>query len=137
MSYSRWVDWIDEAEDDYGAAMDMMRLGRYSKACYLAQQAAEKALKALLIRATGRYAHTHSVVELLSQLRDVGISVGDELLRAGEDLDRHYVPSRYPNAWPAGAPHRHYKEEDARKALESARLVMEFVRRNIRGGQEE
>ncbi|BDR91667.1 HEPN domain-containing protein [Vulcanisaeta souniana] len=36
-SYQRWVDWLDEARDDLDAAIDLMRLGRYSKACYLAQ----------------------------------------------------------------------------------------------------
>ncbi len=43
------------------AAIDLLRLGRYSKACYFAQQAAEKALKALLIKRLNRYEHTHSV----------------------------------------------------------------------------
>ena len=96
-SYQRWVNWLDEAEDDLATAIDLLRLGRYSKACYFAQQAAEKALKALLIRRLNRYEHTHGVRELLEMLRDNGIDVCDELIRVGDELDRYYVPTRYPN----------------------------------------
>ncbi len=62
-------------------ATDLLRLGRFSKACYFAQQAAEKALKALLIKKLNRYVHTHSVRELLEMVREGGISVGEDLLR--------------------------------------------------------
>ncbi len=123
-SYQRWIDWLDEARDDLAAAIDLLRLGRYSKACYFAQQAAEKALKALLIKRLNRYEHTHSVRELLEILRDNGINVGD-------GLDRYYVLTRYPNAWPSGAPHRHYTEEDARRAVDHAGRVVSFVESNL------
>ena len=49
MNKSRGLDWYYEARDDLEAALDLMKLGRYSKACYFSQQCAEKALKALLI----------------------------------------------------------------------------------------
>ena len=130
-SHQRWVDWLDEAEDDLATATDLLRLGRFSKACYFAQQAAEKALKALLIKRLNRYVHTHSVRELLEFVREGGISVGEDLLRVGDMLDRYYVPTRYPNAWPSGAPHRHYTENDAREAIEYASKVMDFVRSNL------
>ncbi|MEZ0318522.1 MAG: HEPN domain-containing protein [Pyrobaculum sp.] len=58
MSWERWRDWLDDAEDDL-AAEALYQLGRYAKACFLAQQAAEKALKALLIKNTvGTREHT-------------------------------------------------------------------------------
>ena len=130
-SHQRWVDWLDEAEDDLATATDLLRLGRFSKACYFAQQAAEKALKALLIKRLNRYVHTHSVRELLEMVREGGINVGEALLRVGDILDRYYVPTRYPNAWPSGAPHRHYTEGDAREAIEYASRVMSFVKSNL------
>lgn len=52
MSWERWADWLQDAEDDLAA--DLARLGRYAKACFHAQQAAEKALKALPIAKAGR-----------------------------------------------------------------------------------
>ena len=130
-SHQRWVDWLDEAEDDLATATDLLRLGRFSKACYFAQQAAEKALKALLIKRLNRYVHTHSVRELLEMVREGGIRVSEDLLRVGDILDRYYVPTRYPNAWPSGAPYRHYTEGDAREAIEYANRVMDFVRSNL------
>ncbi|ADN50937.1 HEPN domain-containing protein [Vulcanisaeta distributa] len=130
-SYQRWVDWLDEARDDLDAAIDLMRLGRYSKACYFAQQAAKKALKALLIKRLNRYEHTYSVRELLEILRNNGVDVGNDLIRIGDELDRYYVPTRYPNAWPSGAPHKHYTEEDARRAVDHASRVVGFVESNL------
>jgi len=129
-SRERYIDWLEEALDDYQAAVDLMRLGRYSKACFFAQQAAEKAVKALAIKRAGAYVDIHSVAELLRRLRGV-VEVPEELVAIGDRLDRYYVPTRYPNAWPWGAPHKHYTEEDARVAIEYAGRVLEFVKREI------
>lgn len=130
MSYSRYRDWYDEALDDLAAAEDLYRLGRYSKACFFAHQAGEKALKALMIKRMGRYDPIHSVAELLRRLGEA-VEVPPGLVEKGEKLDRHYIPSRYPNAWPYGAPHKHYRREDAEEALAYAREVVGFVRREI------
>jgi len=131
-SYERYRDWWEEALDDYEAAELLAKLGKYSKACFFAQQASEKALKALMIKRAKTYTGIHSVAELLRMLRRV-LDVPGELVKAGEKLDRYYVPTRYPNAWPYGAPHKHYTEEDAREALEYARRILEFVKEKIEG----
>ena len=133
MSMRRYVDWLREAEDDLAAAEDLLRLGRYSKACFFAQQAAEKALKALLMKRAGLFARTHSVVELLRLAREHGIPVPEGLGRAAERLDRFYVPTRYPSVWPSGAPFEHYDEGDAREAIGHAREVLAFARAEIEG----
>jgi len=127
MSYERYRDWLDEAEDDFSSAEIMLREGKYSKACFFSQQAAEKALKALHIAKYRRYEETHSVSELLRRAE-----APDELVRAGDHLDRYYIPTRYPNVWPSGAPFRHYGEEDAKDALDTSRRVMDFVKKQIR-----
>lgn len=132
MAVRRYVDWLSEAEDDLSAARDLLRLKRYSKACFFAQQAAEKALKALLMYRAGVFETTHSVVRLLEVSSDHGIEVPDELFRTAEELDRLYIPTRYPNAWPYGPPHVHYDEEDARRAVENAGAVFRFVGEQIK-----
>jgi len=126
----RYLDWLDEAADDYEAARLLYAAGKYSKACFFSHQACEKAVKALMIRRLGRYDPVHSVAELLRRLRPA-VSVPEDLVRKGELLDRYYVPTRYPNAWPAGAPHRHYVREDAEEALRLAEEVLRFVEREI------
>ncbi len=130
-SLARYRDWLSEALDDYAAAEDLARLGRYSKACFFAHQAAEKALKALMMKRLRAYTTIHSVVELLRRLERGGLAVPRDLYRSAEHLDRLYIPTRYPNAWPWGAPHEHYGEEDAREALRHARRVLEYVEREI------
>jgi predicted nucleotidyltransferase len=48
-------------------------------------------------------------------------------MEAGKSLDRHYIPTRYPNSHPSGAPGDLYTERDARPALADAKLVLEHV----------
>ena len=132
MSWERWVDWLDEAEDDLASAKELYRAGRYAKACFLAQQAAEKALKALLIRRAGVYERTHSVAALLERARQLA-DVTQDLVDAAELLDRYYVPSRYPNAWPSGSPSKRLREPDARSAIEAAEKILGWVRENLGG----
>ncbi|RLF24945.1 MAG: DNA-binding protein [Thermoprotei archaeon] len=130
MSYERYRDWLDEALDDYATAEDLMKLGRYSKVCFFCHQASEKIVKALMIKKIGRYEVLHSVAELLRRLKGY-LNVSEDLIRRADMLDRFYIPTRYPNAWPSGAPYRHYTKEDARMALEHAREVIEFAKREI------
>ena len=97
-------------------------------ACFKAHQAAEYAVKGLL-RALGRPSVGHSVFRLLQELEKLGFEVGEEVLRAGRVLDRHYLAPRYPNQWVEGAPMDYYDEEDARDALKRAANVVEVVER--------
>lgn len=126
MSYERWRDWFEEARDDFISAEILLKEGRYSKVCFLSQQAAEKAIKALLIFKFKKFETIHSVVELLKR-----VGASEELIKLGIELDRHYITSRYPNAWPLGAPSKMYREEDAVSAVNAARRIIEYVEREI------
>jgi HEPN domain-containing protein len=116
-------DWLRQAELDLQAATDARDHGHYEWACFLAQQAGEKAVKSAHER-TGAEAWGHSVAALLDELD----GVPSEALEAGKSLDRHYIPTRYPNAHPSGAPGDLYTERDARLALGDAKLVLDHVR---------
>ena len=130
MSYERYRDWLEEALDDYFTAQDLYNLKRYSKAAFFSHQACEKALKALLIKRLKRYNPVHSVLKLMEEAKRV-VDVPDELMRRAQYLDRFFIPTRYPNAWPSGPPHKHYTQEDAERALEYAREILEFAKREI------
>lgn len=69
----------------------------------------------------------HSVTELLGYVRDVE-RVGEDLYVAGRELDRHYIPSRYPNAFESGYPGMYYDEPTAMRALESGKKIIDWVR---------
>uniref|UniRef100_A0A7J3X7F5 HEPN domain-containing protein n=1 Tax=Thermofilum pendens TaxID=2269 RepID=A0A7J3X7F5_THEPE len=132
MSYGRYVDWLEEALDDLEAARKLFEHGMWSKVCFFSHQAAEKALKALCIKKLGRYVHTHSVARLLEELGGV-VNLPLELAERAGRLDRHYIPTRYPNAWPELPPHKHYSRRDAEEALSTAAEVVELARREAEG----
>ncbi len=43
-------------------------------------------------------------------------------------LDNFYVPSRYPNGHPEGAPFEHYGPRQSQEAIDDARSIIEFAR---------
>jgi HEPN domain-containing protein len=119
-------DWFRQAELDLATARDAHRAGHHEWACFAAQQAAEKAVKALH-EAAGTEAWGHSVVELLRGLSNVP----DDIIDAGKALDKHYIPARYPNSHPAGAPGDLYTPAEAERALQDAERLLDYVRRRL------
>jgi HEPN domain-containing protein len=71
--------------------------------CFASQQAAEKAVKSLHLY-LGREAG-HVVAKLLVELPEA-TRVPKGLIEQGRVLDNFYIPSRYPNSRPEGAPLR-------------------------------
>ncbi len=122
----RPADWLRQADLDLSAAEDADRSRHYEWACFLAQQSAEKAVKAVH-ESFGTEAWGHSVVGLLAELDGVPEAVID----AAKGLDKHYIPARYPNSHPGGAPGDLYTPRDAEQALGDARTVMEHVRSRL------
>jgi HEPN domain-containing protein len=48
-----------------------------------------------------------------------------------EFLDKFYVPTRYPDALPGSLPEGLPNKEDAEKAVESAKEVVDFVKKAL------
>jgi len=63
--------------------------------CYDAQQAAEKAIKALLIHLRVRYPYTHDLAQLLTLIEQSGQSVPGDIKRSAA-LSDYAVETRYP-----------------------------------------
>ncbi len=61
--------WLAQARSDLAFAEVGVREGYYAQACFMCQQTAEKALKALHYLGGARLVFGHSVVELLEPLR--------------------------------------------------------------------
>lgn len=102
--------WLSEAKWDLETALILHRNQRFNAACFYAHQSAEKAMKALLY-SVNEAPWGHSVRVLLerySQKR--GESIPEEIMSMARDLDRHYIPSRYPNAHPSGTAYGAYDE---------------------------
>jgi len=96
--------------------------------CFLAEQAAQLAVKALL-HGLGRGPWGHDLVGLGADLEEAGLELPeaarDGLLRLG----RHYMPARYPDAHPAGSPGGHYAAADARQAIQDSTAVLALIDR--------
>ena len=54
-----------------------------------------------------------------------------DLVEKGRVLDNFYIPSRYPNSHPEGAPFEHYGPLQSDEALRYAREIIEFIRSHM------
>ncbi len=103
---NRAQDWLKQAERDLEVAEGARRAGWHEWACFAAQQAAEKAVKALHLH-WGQEAWGHVVARLLRELPDE-IDVPEELVERAHVLDGYYIPAR------EGAPFEHFGAQGLR-----------------------
>jgi len=122
---SRARDWFNQAVRDLEQAEDSQKAGRHEWACFAAQQAAEKAVKALHLH-FGQEAWGHVIAKLLQELPDDVQWPGD-LLEKARVLDNFYIPARYPNSHPQGAPFEHYGSLQSEAALNYASEIIDFA----------
>jgi len=120
----RSKDWIDEAEGDLDHARSDMAGGYHNWACFSAQQSAEKAVKAVFQK-MGAEAWGHSVADLLQELSSKA-EISEELVNRALELDKAYIPTRYPNAHPSGSPRQRYIKGEAERLIEHAQEVFRF-----------
>ena len=113
-----------EAHGDLEHARSDEERGYYNWACFSAQQAAEKALKAAFQK-IGAEAWGHSVADLLKELSS-RYPVPDDLVDLGLELDKAYIPTRYPNAHPSGSPRSRYTGKEAKRLIEYASEILKF-----------
>ncbi len=120
--------WFHQAYFDLRACRWNIEGGFHDTACFLAQQAGEKALKSLLYYLGSRRKAllTHSLVEMVKEAGSKLEKIKD-LLNEARQLDLHYIPSRYPNGIPSGFPHEFYSAEISEQALKSANQIFTAV----------
>lgn len=123
---NRHADWLRQGEADLRHARNALEDGDHEWACFAAQQAAEKALKAV-IQARGGEAWGHSVTILAGGLAEE-MELPEGLTDAARRLDKHYIPTRYPNGFDQGAPTDYYTGPEAEAAIEDAESILEFCR---------
>ena len=123
---NRSQDWFKQAIRDLQQAEDSQKTGRHEWACFASQQAAEKAVKALHLF-LGQEAWGHVVAFLLRELPE-NIEVSQEILEKAQVLDNFYIPTRYANGHPSGAPFEHYGSLQSTQAIQYASEIIEFIR---------
>lgn len=120
----RSADWLDQARGDLEHARHDLTAAFHDWACFSAQQAAEKAAKAALQK-LGTEAWGHSVADLLAELGpERGVS--EQLHNLALELDKVYIPARYPNAHPTGSPRTRYTRAEAERLIGYADQIVRF-----------
>ena len=125
---NRAADWLKQAEADLAAARDSAAAGHHEWAAFQAQQAAEKAAKALLHALHGAV-RGHSITDILKHLGTV--SVPEATLDAARELDKVYVTARYPNGFASGTPSDYFTAASSRSLVQHAEEVVNFCRSQI------
>ena len=123
----RSLDWLRQAERDLEQASASRSDERHEWACFAAQQAAEKAVKALHLHYS-QEAWGHVVARLLAELP---VEVERSLIEKAKVLDNFYIGTRYPDGHPEGPPFEHYGEIQSGEAIRYASEILEFVRAQV------
>lgn len=120
------MDWLEEAKADLRHAENSMSAGDYNWVCFAAQQAAEKAFKALimLIRRK-RPPHVHDLTMLHNELK-TELPLPNEVVENLGELSSYYTIPRYPNAG-LTRPSIGITSAQGERAVKIARKVVEAV----------
>ncbi|MDI6873987.1 HEPN domain-containing protein [Candidatus Solincola sp.] len=120
----REKDWLEQAERDLSKARVDLEHSYFEWACFTAQQAAEKAVKALGMH-KGLSIWGHAVSVILRALREK-MEIPEELVSLAQVLDAYYIPSRYPNGFDTGKPADYYNLKMASEAIDAADKIIRF-----------
>ena len=120
-------EWIELALEDFKQAEYLFEGKFYRGACFAAQQAVEKAIKADLLRRGWDLEKIHSIRRLLNILEDYG------LLVVNEDDDIDFMDSIYRGRYPAEEgllPLKAPTGKDASRSINIARSILEQLHLN-------
>lgn len=124
--------WLLQALRDLDDAKFNLSGGRHNVACFLAQQSAEKALKAFLFFKGADEVWGHSAGELCGDAKSFDEDF-EKIEPLSRSLDKYYIPTRYPNALPGGIPSEAFDRDDAERAISLAERIVDFIRSKIGG----
>lgn len=120
-------DWIARAIGDLALArVPLPEGGYYEDLCFHAQQAAEKAIKAVYKKHGLTFRYSHDLGELLADLMNQGLTVPPEV-EAAQILTAYAWESRYPGlAEPV-------TDEEYREAIQQSDDVVRWAKNFIEG----
>ena len=78
--------------------------------------------------------HVDSIGRSVSRMKQslpIELEPSQQLVEHAKELNKHYIPSRYPNSQPEGAPMDYYTEPEAKRAVEGAERILEFCKGKI------
>ena len=126
--------WLDKARKDLAAAEVLLKeeFGDYENVGFHAQQAAEKFIKAFLVRHQVEFPKSHDVALLRQLVARVDSKLAEKLATA-DALTPYGVEFRYPGDLPSVS--RDEGETALRLAQETRALIMESLRPYLDAGR--
>ncbi len=125
----KFLSWLEQAAEDIKWGDDSLASGHYAQSCFIAQQIAEKSLKALGFFRGYDLLKSHSLVQIAKELK-----INGEIEKASRRLDLYYISTRYPDALPdAGVPSHYFGIEQAEEAMLMAKMIHEKCKHEIEG----
>lgn len=112
-------EWLNRAQSNLALAYTAGPNVYREDLCFNAQQAAEKAIKAVLIDRGVPFPYVHDLSQLLTLLEDDGLPI-PERVRQAERLTRFAVFTRYPSVAPP------ISEDEYRETVATAEAVLQW-----------
>jgi HEPN domain-containing protein len=128
--FAEGARWLRQARQDLDDAGFLRQGGRYNLACFMGQQAAEKALKAYLYNRRVEDIWGHSLVDLCEDAKLFEMMF-DTIKSIAGQLDKYYEITRYPGYLPGGTSSEAFDRVDADRSIELAQQVVDFVNERI------
>jgi HEPN domain-containing protein len=117
-------EWLNRARSNLSRAKSKIPEVYLEDLCFDAQQAAEKAIKAMLMKKGIAFPYVHDLARLLTLLEEAGEPIPESVKQA-EDLTRYAVVTRYPGLTEP-VTEAHYQE-----AVASAEAVVQWAEEKI------
>ena len=117
-------EWMNRAGGNLALAKNRIPGVYLEDLCFYAQQAAEKAIKAVLITREIEFPYVHDLGSLLSLLEETGEPV-PEAIRTAISLTTYATTTRYPNV---GEP---VAEREYREAITLAEAVVRWAEERL------
>ena len=113
-------EWLNRARSNLAMARNRVPYAYLEDLCFEAQQAAEKAIKAVMIARNIDFPYVHNLALLLSILEEDGENVPNDIRRATR-LTPYAVDIRYPGV------ERPVSEHEYESAIEVAEAVIRWA----------
>ena len=117
-------EWINRARSNLAMAKNRVPGVYLEDLCSKAQQAAEKAIKAVLIRRGVEFPYVHNIATLLYLVEDAGEQVPVDISHADE-LTQYAAATRYPHL------EKPVTEQDYEEAVRVAEIVVRWAEGRI------
>ncbi|MBF0206284.1 MAG: HEPN domain-containing protein [Oligoflexia bacterium] len=119
---NRVHNWISQAQNDVLWGKSSFRDNFWAQTCFISQQAAVKALKALAFHLGFDLVKTHSLWKIAQK-----ININGDIAEYSKVLDQYYITGRYPDALPDCAPYELFTKKQAEDAIQMSEKILERV----------